>query len=206
VRLGWSHGDQEIFSSEEIVACFDLGSVGRAGARADHAKLLWLNQHYIKALPAAVLFSHLLPHLEKAAGGAVRRTPELERLVELLRERSKTLEEMARLARFLLVDPISYDEAAARKHLRREVAPILSDLHDRLAAIDEWSEKSLEVAFDAVRAAHGEIPIGQLAQPVRVAVTGGVVSPGIFETLAVLGRRATLRRLAEAVHYARHGS
>jgi glutamyl-tRNA synthetase len=206
VRLGWSHGDQELFSADEIVALFDLASVGRAGARADLAKLLWLNQHYVKSLPMDALFTHLAPHLEKAAGGPVRRSPELERLIDLLRERSKTLEEMARLARFLVVDVIGYDEAAARKHLRPEVAPVLAELHDRLAALDEWNEKALETAFDAARAAHGDLAMGQLAQPVRVAVTGGVVSPGIFETLAVLGPRATLRRLAEAVHYARHGS
>jgi glutamyl-tRNA synthetase len=205
VRLGWSHGDQEIFSRDEIARHFDLASVHRAPAQADTAKLLHLNQHWIKALPMDALFGRLAPFLEAQAGGPVARTPELERLVDLLRERSRTLAELAERARFALVEEIAWEETAARKFLRSEAAAPLSDLHERLAELPEWSEPALEAAFRSVCAAHGGLGLGKLAQPVRVAVTGTSASPGIFETLAVLGRERSLRRIAEALHAARHG-
>ncbi|MEE9607935.1 MAG: glutamate--tRNA ligase [Myxococcota bacterium] len=204
-RLGWSHGDQEVFSREEIAALFDLGSVHRSSAQADPAKLQWLNQHYIKALPRDALVAQLLPFLEATAQRKLKPTPELEQLVDLLRDRSKTLADMARLARFLVVDEIAYDDRAARKHLKRQIERPLADLHDRLSALEDWSEAALESAFDEVRARHDDLPVGKLAQPVRVAITGTDVSPGIFETLAVLGKRRTVSRLAEAIHFLRHG-
>lgn len=206
VRLGWSHGDQEIFSRDEIARLFDLGPVGRAGARADTGKLEWLNQHYVKTLPSKALLAALLPRLEARAGGAVAATPELARLVDLLRERSRTLEEMADRARFLVTDVIAYDEKAAKKHLRPAALAPLSTLHDRLGSLETWDESGIEAAFEAARAAHDDLPMGKLAQPVRVAVTGEAVSPGIFETLAVLGRERTLKRLADALHHLRHGA
>jgi glutamyl-tRNA synthetase len=205
VRIGWSHGDQEIFSREEIVRLFDLGAVSRASAQADPAKLQWLNHHYVKTLPRARLVEALRPFLERAAGHRVEVTPSLERLVDLLRERSRTLAEMAEGARFLVTDQIAYDERAVAKHMRREALPALVDLHDRLAALDDWSEKALAATFDEVRARHGDLPVGRLAQPVRIAITGRDASPGIFETLAVLGKRRAVGRIAEAIHFLRHG-
>ena len=172
---------------------------------ADPAKLQWLNQHYIKALPRDALVAQLLPFLEATAQRKLKPTPELEQLVDLLRDRSKTLADMARLARFLVVDEIAYDDRAARKHLKRQIERPLADLHDRLSALEDWSEAALESAFDEVRARHDDLPVGKLAQPVRVAITGTDVSPGIFETLAVLGKRRTVSRLAEAIHFLRHG-
>jgi glutamyl-tRNA synthetase len=205
VRIGWSHGDQEIFSRDEIAALFDLDAVHRASAQADPGKLAWLSQHSLKTLPREALFAELQPFLEQAAGHPVERSPGLGRLVELLRERSHTLAEMAALARFFLVQNLSYDEKAAQKHLRKEIEPALAALHDRLAALEEWSVARLEAVFDEVRAAHGDVPLGKLAQPVRVAITGGAVSPPIFDTLEVLGRARSLGRIAEALHYLRHG-
>jgi glutamyl-tRNA synthetase len=205
VRIGWSHGDQEIFSRDEIAALFDLDAVHRASAQADPGKLAWLSQHTLKTLPREALFAELQPFLEQAAGHPVEPSPGLERLVELLRERSHTLAEMAALARFFLVQNLSYDEKAAQKHLRKEIEPAFAALHDRLAALDEWSVARLEAVFDEVRAAHGDVPLGKLAQPVRVAITGGAVSPPIFDTLEVLGRARSLGRIAEALHYLRHG-
>ena len=204
-RMGWSHGDQEVFSREEIRALFDLDKVHRSAAQADAGKLAWLNQHWIKALPLPELMAALLPFLSAAAERVVEPTPALERLVELLRERSKTLVEMAALARFLVSDRIAYEAKAAEKHLRREIAPLLVDLHERLLALADWSEPALERVFEEVRARHGDLPMGKLAQPVRVAITGGAVSPGIYETLAVLGRERSVGRIAEAIHYLRHG-
>src|SRR5271157_1394972 len=205
VRIGWSHGDREIFSREEIAALFDLSSVQRASAQADPAKLSWLNQHYIKTWPRSDLLVALMPFLERAAGHPVTRSPALEELVELLRERSKTLVEMAQLARFLVVDEIAYDKKVATKHLRPEILAPLADLHDRLAALDEWTPARLETVFQEVRSRHGELAMGKLAQPVRVAITGGDVSPPIFDTLAVLGKTRSLARIAEAIHTIRHG-
>ena len=205
VRIGWSHGDQEIFSREEIASLFDLASVQRASAHADPAKLSWLNQHYIKSLSGSDLLAALLPFLEQAAGHPVTSSPALEKLVELLRERSKTLVEMAHLARFLVVDEIAYDQRTAAKHLRPEILSPLADLHDRLAELEEWTSQRLETVFQEVRSRHGELPMGKLAQPVRVAITGGDVSPPIFDTLAVLGKPRSLARIAEAIHTIRHG-
>jgi glutamyl-tRNA synthetase len=203
-RIGWSHGDQEIFSREEIAARFDLASVHRASAQADAAKLAWLNQHYLKQLPGPALASALLPFLGERLGRPVPVTPSLVAGAELLRDRARTLREMAERAAFLVVDALSYDEKAARKHLRAESAPLLEALHARLAAVEPWRAAPIEAAFEAVRAEHGAPPMGRLAQPVRVAVTGSDASPGIYETLEVLGRERSLARIAEAVHFARH--
>ena len=204
-RIGWSHGDQEVFSRDEIRELFDLEKVHRAAAQADAGKLAWLNQHYIKTLPGPQLLHALLPFLSAAVAQPVVATPELARLTELLRERSKTLVEMASLARFLVTDRIAYETKAAEKHLKRELEPMLSDLHASLLELADWSEPELERVFEAVRARHGSPPMGKLAQPVRVAITGGPVSPGIFETLAVLGKPRAVGRIAEAIHFLRLG-
>jgi glutamyl-tRNA synthetase len=199
VRLGWSHGDQEIFSAEEIVALFDLAEVGRSAAQVDEGKLQWLNQHWLKSAPRERLFEAAAPFLAEVAGGPVAPTPELTLLLDLLRERSHTLRELAERARFALVDALAFDEVAARKHLTAAAAAPLASLRERLAEVTDWSEAALEQAFEDVRRTHGELPLGKLAQPVRVAVTGSAASPPIYETLRVLGRDRTLRRLAEAL-------
>jgi len=204
-RIGWSHGDQEVFSRQEVRELFELDKVHRSAAQADAGKLAWLNQHWIKALPRPELLHALLPFLSAAVEREVAPTAELERLIDLLRERSKTLVEMAALARFLVTDRIAYESKAAEKHLRHETIPLLADLHERLLAVSDWSEPALERVFEEVRARHGDLPMGKLAQPVRVAVTGGAVSPGIYETLAVLGKPRSVGRIAEAIHFLRHG-
>ena len=198
--MGWAHGDQELFTRDEIATLFDLDAVHRSAAQADPVKLSWLNQQWIKTIPRAALITELLPFLEAAAGHPVPRTVALEQLVELLRERSRDLAEMARLARFLVVEEIAWEEKAAAKHLRPELRPLLAELHDRLAALAEWSPPAIEAVFHAVREQHGGLALGKLAQPVRVAVTGGEVSPPIFDTLAVLGKARSVARIADAVH------
>ena len=144
------------------------------------------------------LVARLGPHLAAVAGGEVPDTPALRALLDLLRERSHTLVEMASQAHWLVRDEIELDEKAAKKHLRPVALPLLTDLVERLENLDEWSEAALEPAFEAVVAAH-ETKMGKLAQPVRVAVTGGPNSPGIYETLAVLGRDRTISRLRDAI-------
>ena len=199
VRIGWSHGDQEIFSAEEIQQLFDLDAVNRSAAQADTEKLGWLNQHYIKALPAERLMRELLPFLERQTGHPVGPSQELARLADLLRERSRTFAEMAERAAFLVVGEVRFDEKASKKFLKPAARPILADLHTRLARLDSWSEDSLEACFEEVRHQHGDVGMGKLAQPVRVAVTGSSASPGIYETLAILGQDRTVSRIEAAI-------
>jgi len=199
IRIGWSHGDQEVFSSEEICAAFDLGAVNRSAAQADGNKLLWLNQHYLKALPAAELAEALSPFLSAEVGHAVEVDDELRALADLQRERGKTLAEMAQLSRWFAVDEVEFDAKAVAKHLTPAIAPALRALRDALAKLESWSTGKIEKVFLAVLSAQGDLKIGKLAQPVRVAVTGNTMSPGIFETLEVLGQARTLARLERAL-------
>jgi len=198
-RLGWSHGDQELFSAEELIGLFDLDAVGRAAARAEPAKLRWFNQHYLKTLPRPQLFEELEPYLTEVAGGPVEVSPALEQLVDLLRERATTLPELAQAARFFLVDEVELDEKAAAKHLKATIREPLADLCRRLGGLEAWTEAAIESCFEATLGAHADLKMGKLAQPVRVAVTGSGASPGIFETLAVLGQKRSVERIERAL-------
>lgn len=200
VRIGWSHGDQELFSRDEMRALFDLPAVQRAAGQADPAKLDWLNQHYIKELPRERLVRELLPFLAEA-GTPLEASAELEGVADLLRERSKTLAEMAQRARFFAVAEaaLSYEPDAVRKHWKAAAVPAVQDLAGELSRVDSWDVAAIEAAFEAVRARHQGLALGKLAQPVRVAVTGSAASPGIFETLALLGRERSVARLARAL-------
>jgi glutamyl-tRNA synthetase len=199
IRIGWSHGDQEVFTSDEICAFFDLNAVNRSAARADGDKLLWLNQHYLKELPASSLAESLAPFLSAEVGREVPISAELTALAELQRERGKTLSEMAHLSRWFVVEEVDYDAKAVAKHLKPTVEPALRALRDGLAKLDSWSRDAIEALFLDVLSAQGDMKMGKLAQPVRVAVTGGSVSPGIFETLEVLGQSRTLARIGSAL-------
>src|SRR5207249_650723 len=192
-RLGWSHGDQELFSREELIAHFSLENVGKSAGIFNPEKLEWVNFQYMKATPAPALADLLAPFLERAGLPVPTDRAWLARVVETLRERAKTLVELAEFCRFYLVDAITPDPTAAAKHLTPAVAPALADLNQRLAALPHWDAAAIEGAFQATLATHG-LKLGLLAQPVRVAVTGGTVSPGIYEVLDVLGRERTLAR------------
>jgi glutamyl-tRNA synthetase len=198
VRLGWSHGDDEIFSLDDIARLFSLEAVGRAPARADASKLQWLNQHYIKELPSDELFEAVRPFVEDLVGGPVERTPAVDKVLDLLRERSKTLAEMADLGRWMWLDPESVEPKAA-KHLKPSAAPIVRDLIEALEGLEPWTDTAIEEVFERVRAHHGDVGMGKLAQPVRAAVTGRSYSPGIYETLEGVGRERSLARLRRAL-------
>jgi glutamyl-tRNA synthetase len=197
-RLGWGHGDLEILSLSELAELFDLGDVGKSPSQVHDDKLLWLDQHYIKTLPRERLIGYLRPFLEAQTKGPVEVDAGLEALVDLLRERSKTLVEMAEGARFYLVDSIEPEPKAAKRHLRPRALEPLRHLRGTLEALEAWNEAVLKEAFQATLA-HLDLKLGGLAQPVRVAVTGRQESPGIFETVALLGRARTLARLDTAI-------
>jgi glutamyl-tRNA synthetase len=200
VRIGWSHGDQEIFSRDEMRALFDLAEVHRAAGQADPGKLDWLNQHYIKAMPGERLVRELLPFLAEA-GTPVEPSTALEGVVDLLRERSKTLAEMAQRARFFAIDDAALvpDPDAVRKHWKAAAVPAVRDLAGELAKVEPWETAPIEAAFQTVLARHEGLALGKLAQPVRVAITGSAASPGIFETLVLLGRDRSVARLERAI-------
>jgi glutamyl-tRNA synthetase len=197
-RLGWSHGDQEIFTRAELVTLFGLEQVGRSAAVFDPEKLEWVNAQWLKATPPATLADALPPLLEARGLPVPDDRAWLARVVATLQERSRTLAELAEGARFYLREEVDLDPKAAAKHLDDAVRPALVELADRLAALPAWTAGTIEAAFHAVVEGH-QLKLGKLAQPVRVAVTGGTVSPGIFEVLDVLGRERSLARLAAAV-------
>ncbi|MBF0370895.1 MAG: glutamate--tRNA ligase [Magnetococcales bacterium] len=194
VRLGWSHGEQEIFSSAEMIEHFDVQNVGRSAAIFNREKLEWLNGHHIRQCPTQRLATEVIPHLEKM--GISNPDPQLvEAFVPLLRERAKTLVEMAEKSLFLFVDEVtSFQEKAVKKHCKAAILPPLGRLVEGLEALERWSEDNLQAAFDQVLAEAG-IKVGKLAQPVRIALTGGPVSPGIHDVLLLLGREKSLQRL-----------
>jgi glutamyl-tRNA synthetase len=203
VRLGWSHGDQEIFSTEDMIAAFDLPQIGRGPARFDLAKLESLNGHYIRQTDDAVLlaqFEAVLPHIADGAAIAARLTPALrEKLLAAmpgLKERAKTLVELADGARFLFADrPIPLDEKAAAV-LTPAAGALLADLLPHLEAVEPWTAEALEAAVRTF-AERTAVKLGAVAQPLRAAVTGRTTSPGIFDVLAVLGKADSLARLQD---------
>jgi glutamyl-tRNA synthetase len=198
VRLGWSHGDQEIFSRDELIERFSLESVGKSAGIFNPEKFLWVNSYYLKELPLSRLAEDIVPYIAAKGYPVPQDKSWLEKMIKTLRERSKTLVELVDSAAFFLRDDISIDEAAAKKFLTAEIRAPLGRLIDKLAGLDDFSEASIEQAFSAVLQELG-LSLGQLAQPVRVALTGSTVSPGIHEVMAVLGKERTIKRLRSAL-------
>ncbi|MGH7906794.1 MAG: glutamate--tRNA ligase [Candidatus Binataceae bacterium] len=203
-RLGWSHGDQEIFSKRELIEYFDFAACGKSAGIFNAEKLLWLNFHYLKERPLDQLTREAIPFIEKRGLPIPADKRWLERALATLRERAKTLVELADFAGFYLKEDIAIDPKAAEKFLKAETTEPLAALASELEAISgDFNEAAIKAAFERVMARYG-LKLGQLAQPVRVALTGGTVSPGIFEVIAVLGAERTLRRLNAAIEAARH--
>lgn len=198
VRLGWSHGDQEIFSREEMIALFDVGKANRAASRFDLEKLSWLNQHYIKNDDPLELVPHFVWHL-RAAGIDPERGPEPLDVIVALRERAQTLKEMAGKARVWYAPLEQYDAAAVAKHLKSATAmPALQAVHAQLAALEDWTVETVHEAIAAAATAIGE-GMGKVAQPLRVAITGTQVSPSIDHTVFLAGRDEALARIDRAI-------
>ncbi|WP_116812586.1 glutamate--tRNA ligase [Steroidobacter cummioxidans] len=201
VRLGWSHGDQEVFSMQEMTQLFDIKDVNKSASAFNPDKLLWLNQQHIMRSTPEHLAKYLKPQLA-ALGVNVTDDRKLAAVAKSQQERAKTLKEMAQNSRFFFEDVTSYDEKAAKKNLTAEAVAPLSAVLAKLSALSEWVAPALH---DAVNQTATELSLGmgKVAQPIRVAVSGGTVSPPIDATLEVLGREVTLARLERALAYAR---
>ncbi len=199
VRLGWSHGDQEVFSVAELLERFDVRDVNRKAAAFDPDKLDWLNQHYQRSLPAAEVAGHLAWQFE-ALGIDAGAGPPLTDLVGVQADRVKTLREMAEQSRVFYQELEGFEAGAARKHLRPVCEPVLRALRERLRDLVDWSPESLNNVVRIV-ADELEVGMGKVAQPLRVALAGSAVSPSIDRTLWLVGRDRSLRRLDDALEY-----
>jgi glutamyl-tRNA synthetase len=197
VRLGWSHGDQEIFSVEEMVRMFDIADVNKSASAFNGEKLAWLNQQHMMRAPAHRLVAPLRWHLERD-GIDAHDDAQLEQIVIVQRERAKTIKEMAANSIFFFRPPESYDEKAVRKHVNAEIMSLLATASAELSALGDWTAPAIHALVSDLAARRG-LPLGKLAQPLRLAVCGGTVSPPIDATLAILGREQTLTRLGKAV-------
>ena len=200
VRLGWSHGDQEIFDGAELVEKFDIDAVGKSSAVFNPEKLLWLNAHYLKERPPSRLAQDVLPYLSAKGYPTPDDRAWLEKMVDTLRERAKSLVELVDMAHYFLADTVEIDEKAGRKHLVPEARNLLQEVSVRLGNLADFNQAGIEQVFGDV-VAERDIKLGKVAQPVRVALTGSTVSPGIYEVIDVLGRDATLARLAAGIRY-----
>jgi len=202
-RLGWSSGDQEIFTQQELIEKFTLDNVGKAPSVFNPEKLIWLNHHYIQQADPGRLATLVLDLLKK--DGILKSEPDREwftKLVKILTERSHTLVEMKTGAIPFLVDEITLDEKARAKHLTPDVAPLLTELASRLKTLAPFTHDEIEKVFNAL-VTEKAIKLGKLAQPVRVALTGGTVSPGIYEVIEVMGKDKTIKRIEAAINLAK---
>jgi len=199
VRLGWSYGDQEFFSREELVEKFSLENIGRSAGIFNPEKLLALNADHIKATPPDELIKYLAPFL-KAKGYHFQKGPFIVNAIRTLNARSKTLKDMADDAGFYFTDTVSYDEKAAKKFFNPVSLEPLVLLLEQLEALDEFKETDLENAFKEVMEKTG-LKLGKIAQPVRLALTGKTASPGIFEIIEIIGKNRVLSRIRDAIKF-----
>jgi len=197
VRLGWSSGDQEIFSLDEMISSFDVQDVNRAASAFDVDKLKWLNQHYIKASDSAQLVSLLSDRL-KDRGVDVSSGPPVDDVVSALRERAQTLDEMADKSEYFFSEFEDYDVKAAQKHLRPVAREMLADVRSRLSVVEPWSAELIHAQVMATVEDY-DVKLGKLAQPLRVAVSGTAATPPIDETLLLVGKARTIDRIDRAL-------
>jgi glutamyl-tRNA synthetase len=196
VRLGWSHGDQEFFSIEEMTRLFDIVDVNKSASAFNVEKLSWLNQQHMMRAPPARIAPVLRWQMERE-GIQITNESQLEQIVVSQRERAKTVREMAVNSLFFFRAPAAYDEKAVRKHVTADVLELLTEVRGRLEQLENWSAPPIHELISGFAAAKG-ISLGKLAQPLRLAVCGGTVSPPIDATLAILGKSEALARLARA--------
>lgn len=197
VRLGWSHGDQEIFSREEMIELFDLTGCNRAPSAFNTDKLVWVNQHYMKTLEPSYVATQLAWHMADQ-GINVENGPALEEIVKVQADRVKTLKEMAQISRYFYEDFTELDAAAVKKHLRPVVKEPLLVVKEKLAALTDWSPALIHAAINDT-ATELEVGMGKVGMPLRVAATGGGNSPSLDITLALLDQQKVLDRIDQAI-------
>lgn len=201
VRLGWSYGDQEIFTRQEMVKLFSFDRVGSSASIFDPEKLLWLNAEYMKTTPAEKLVELVMPFLIKDGTVKEEQEPDpgwLARAISTLVERASTLVELAAKLAYYILDEVEFNEKAKKKFLKPAAKPILLSLKDGLAGLESFEEPDIEGVFNLVMEKH-EVKLGKVAQPVRVALTGGTESPGIHELVCAMGRERVLKKLERAI-------
>jgi glutamyl-tRNA synthetase len=199
-RLGWSHGDQEIFSREELIKHFSFDSVNTSAAIFDADKLSWVNEQYIQSTPPEELAKHLEPHLIKSGvlpEGHGLSAQEIAKVIPCLNQRAKTLIEMAEKSAFFFKKDVEFDEKARTKFLTDDAKPLLEKVIAGFSTLDDFSAESIETLFKTIVEEEG-MKLGKLAQPVRVALTGTTVSPGIYDVILLLGKEETIKRLKNA--------
>jgi glutamyl-tRNA synthetase len=200
VRLAWSYGDQEIFSRQELIDKFTLDNVGKSAGVFNPEKFLWVNFHYLKSRPLAQLADEIVPYIEAKGYPTPRDKKWLEKMIATLQERAKTLTELVDAAHYYLSDVITFDDKAAKKFLTKDAHEPIESLIQKLSTLGDFTEANIEQAFTATLQEKG-LQMGQLAQPVRVALTGSTVSPGIHDVIAVLGKERTIQRLRKALDF-----
>ncbi|WP_112089495.1 glutamate--tRNA ligase [Haemophilus influenzae] len=199
VRLGWGHGDQEIFSREEMINYFELDHVSKSASAFNTEKLQWLNQHYIRELPPEYVAKHLEWHY-KDQGINTANGPALTEIVTMLAERCKTLKEMASSSHYFFEEFETFDEAAAKKHFKGNAAEALAKVKEKLTALSSWDLHSTHEAIEQT-AAELEVGMGKVGMPLRVAVTGSGQSPSMDVTLVGIGRDRVLARIQRAIDF-----
>ncbi|MDO6713323.1 glutamate--tRNA ligase [Aliiglaciecola sp. 2_MG-2023] len=199
VRLGWSHGDQEIFSKQEMIELFDLDSIGQSASAFNTEKLIWLNQHYIKTLPANEVAEHARWHFEQQ-NIDLSNGPKLEAVIEAQADRVKSLVELAQISRYFYEEYEEFDANAAKKHLRPVAKEALLLVKEKLSNIDDWTPVSIQNAINDT-AQELEIGMGKVGMPLRVAVTGAGNSPSLDVTLNLLKPEQIAQRIDKALIY-----
>ena len=193
VRLGWSHGDQELFTLAEMVRYFEITAVNKSAAAFNTEKLRWLNHHYLLNEDPASYADELSWHIQRL-GYDPSMGPELTEVISVFRERAYTLKEMAEKAAFCYVTPMTYEEAAYRKHMTPDIIPALTACREAFAGMGTWTAPAIHEALQHMMTQFG-LKLPQLAQPLRIAMTGSTTSPSIDLTLALLGQSTTVSRL-----------
>jgi len=199
VRLGWAHGDQEIFSKQEMITLFSLDQVNKSAAAFDIDKLQWLNQQYIKSASDKTLTSFVKPlYVKKQIN--VESDAQLEKIIQIQKERVKTINDLAESSEYFFVDFESYDEKSAKKHFKQASLPILQIMHEKFSALVIWNAENIHSCIQSY-SEESELKLGKIAPPLRVAVCGNASSPSIDITLELVGQEKTLNRIQRAIEY-----
>lgn len=198
-RLGWSHGDQEIFSLAELIDLFDGRHLSKSAAVFDQDKLDWLNQYYMKNLPSDEVSADLIDQFQ-AIGITPTEMPKLEQVLQLQLDRAKTLKQLAESSRYFYQPPGEYDDKAVKKFFHSQTAPLLQQIYQRLSSLPSWQADQIHQVIVDV-AEQYQLAMGKVAQPIRIAVTGGTVSASIDQTLTLLGKEVSLLRLQQTINF-----